>query len=322
LITEVKRKQRYGHSTFMSGAPLLPSAGPPKALKDVPTAAVAPNAQTLAGQQIATNQRLLREAANAAAVARVSSATQSISTRSSAASLSQAYSQVWTAVTRNVRQVAVKSSEPNQVETADADGVDESPECSDDDAADEGTETGHTHGHKHGQEKRGLEKRGPQERNLIKQNAPQPKPKQNQQHHQKRKRREENSFDLDTEDDACKRIDPWASAGFKDMDAVSGHRSLGYSIDFEGLEPVQRVASAKKVESLSEASPILRETGLPQREYNNELIWLLGIMAFLLLVLGLIYGLGGHGEQPPEPAKTSNSATQQQETQQQPTVKK
>jgi hypothetical protein len=305
----------------MSGAHLPPATNPPKAAADALTAAAALGLQAQAGQQQKLTVQRLRDAAHAAAVTRASSTSSSTNTssssRGSSASLNQAYSQVWSAVTRNVRQVAVKNTDANAAESADADdGVDESPECSDDNATDENTELSHTHG-KHA--KHGLERRGPNERNLVKQNAAQPKPKQqDQQHKQKRKRRENESVDLDADDDVP-RIDPWASASFEGEDGASAPgQILGHSIDFEGLEPVQRLAAFKKIESLTDASTVLRETGLPLQEHSKELIWALGILAILLLILGVIFGLTRHSDNTTEPTKATPKAAQQQEQAAQP----
>ncbi len=297
----------------MSTAPLLPGSSLPKPPPTLPDAAVTASvvlrAQTLAAQHVVTQR--LREAANAAATAQGATSSTS-STRGGSSSLNQVYSQVWSAVTRNVRQLAVRSSDTNAIEVPDADASMDGAIENNDDGVDEGNDKDtETHGKhlKHG------EGRGAGDRNGVKQKTPsQPKPKQNQQHKQKRKRRQSEAVDdLDACDDA-QRIDPWASAQLDYGSDIDACRALQTSMRVDDIELIHRLTSTHhRIEAVTDTKTILRETNLFAREHSNELIWALGVLAALLLVLTLIVAMSGHepAAEPTAPPKASQGAAHQ-----------
>jgi hypothetical protein len=286
----------------MSTAPSLPGTSPQKPPPDALAASVVLRAQIQAAQQI-TAQRL-REAANATATTRIATppSTNSSSSSRGSSTLNQVYSQVWSAVTRNVRQIAVRSSDANVAESSDADAsVDEASECSNEDGVDDGNDGDtQTHGKNH---KHGLERRGAGDRNGVKQKIPsQHKQKQNQQHKQKRKRRQSESIELDICDEP-QLIDPWASAHFEYGSDVSAHRVLQSSSGLNDVVPIRRLPLTNRIDALSDTKAVLRETDLLKREYSNELIWALGVLAAILLALALIVGLSGHDPATESPAQ-------------------
>jgi hypothetical protein len=296
----------------MSTAP-LPPVGSQK-VPDVLSSAASEafRAQNLATLQQSSVQQRLREAASAAAAAR---GQPTGSSSSSPAPLNQAYSKVWNAMTRNMRQVAASNNRVETAESNDADEADEVNECNDDNNLDgdndnDGDDRAHSKHAKHGSERR-----GPGERNMFKLKTPTPS-KQNQQKKHKHKRRQSESIDaLEPGDEQG--IDPWASATNDYQTDIAAHRLMRSSVDVDDIHlPVRRLAPARQTERISDANTVLRETDLIQRAHSNEMIWALGLLAALLLVLTLLVAMSNRStikEPPPKPAAASQQTSPRQD---------